>query len=115
MHVILETPFILERRTETGGFEKLHKARHDATGNVNAAKGAEVQRQIAAEAPQNNAEQRQGAATVDTTVSQCALGNVLRLQLFRQAVIGLDDSAVKIDQPRPGQHSLGRHMAHFSA
>ncbi|ANM75960.1 hypothetical protein A4U88_0023 [Serratia marcescens] len=114
-HIVTETPFVFEGGAEARSLEEFHKARHDAAGDVHAAKSAQIQRQVAAEAPHDHAKQRQRTAAVDTAVGQRPLGNVLWLQFLRQAIVRLDDGAIQIDQARPGQHALGGNVPHFTA
>lgn len=49
MHVVLKTSFVFKSSAEIGRFKKRHKARHNAAGNIHAAKSTQIQRQITAE------------------------------------------------------------------
>lgn len=48
-NIVSEAAFIFKRRTETRRLKELQEAWHDAAGNIDTTKGAEIQRQVAAE------------------------------------------------------------------
>ena len=58
LNISFETAFVFKTAAEAGGFKELQEARHDAPGDLHAAKGPESQRQVSAEAAHNDAEQR---------------------------------------------------------
>lgn len=82
-----EAAFVFEAATEAGGGKEIEEARYDPARNIDPAKGAKVQRQVAAETPHDDAEQRQRAAAVNTAVGQRAFGHIFRLQIFRQTTV----------------------------
>ena len=87
LHVTFEAAFVFKATTETGGGKEIEEARHDPARNIDPAKGAEIQGQVAAETPHNDAEQRQSTTAVNTAVGQCAFGHIFRLQIFRQTSV----------------------------
>ncbi|GCZ15256.1 hypothetical protein HmCmsJML181_01635 [Escherichia coli] len=113
MDIFFKAPFIFKCGAETRGFEELKEARHDTTRNKHAAKCPEIERQIAAKTAHNDAKQRQRAAAIGAAVSQRAFGNIFWLEIFWQAVVGFNNCAIQIHQPRARKHAFRRNMTNF--
>lgn len=69
--------------------------------------------QIAAKTAHNDAKQRQRAAAIGAAVSQRAFGNIFWLEIFWQAVVGFNNCAIQIHQPRARKHAFRRNMTNF--
>ena len=87
LYVSFEATFIFKAATEAGRFKEFQKTRYDAASDVHPAKGAKVLREVTAETPHYDAEQRQRPTAINTGIFQCAFSNIFRLQIFRQAAI----------------------------
>ena len=57
LHVTFEAAFVFKATTETGGGKEIEEARYDPARNIDPAKGAKVQRQVAAKTAHDDAEQ----------------------------------------------------------